>query len=56
MARNEDARKCTQIFRRSLQDEVLPLLDTSEEEESASDEEREDFPSLVPRPELFWNV
>ena len=43
----ESAPKSARI---SLQDEEIQLIATSSDEDSASDEEREHFPSLVPAP------
>ena len=34
----------------------VKLIATSSDKESASDEEKEDFPSLVPRPELYFSL
>ena len=53
MKTHESAPKSAQI---SLHDEEVQLIATSSDEESASDEEREDFPSLVPRPELHFGL
>ena len=50
---HESAPKSARI---SLHDEEVQLIATSSDEESASDEEREDFPSLEPRPELYFNL